>query len=69
MKRNFIDRFSIKYSNIKFRENSFNRSRVIFHCVRTDGRTDGSDEANSRFFRNFANPPKKKQKNKNKRVC
>jgi len=35
----------VKLSNIKFRENPLNGSRVV-PC----GRTDGRDEANSRFW-------------------
>jgi hypothetical protein len=43
-----------KSSNIKFNRNPPNESRVV-PCGR---RTDARDEANSRFFRNFANAPK-----------
>ena len=37
-----------RYSNIKFHENPSPGSRVV-PCGQTDGRTDGNDEANSRF--------------------
>jgi hypothetical protein len=46
MKLDFIDSFFFeKYSNIKFHENPSSGSRVV-PC----GRTDGHDEANSRFL-------------------
>ena len=47
-----------KYSNVKFHENSSSGSRVVPYG-QTDGQTD-MIEANSRFFRNFANAPKKR---------
>jgi len=50
---NFLDRFSKKSSNIKFLANPTSGSRVVA-C----GRTDGHDEAHSRF-RNFSNAPKR----------
>jgi len=34
----------------------------LFYAGRTDGRTDTHDEANSRFFCNFANAPKNSRK-------
>jgi len=43
-----------KYSNIKFHKKSFQREPS--GCMRTDGRTDRHDEANSRFSQ-FANAP------------
>jgi hypothetical protein len=45
-----------KHSNIKFRKNPSNGSRV-FPCEKMDGRTDKFDEANI-AFRNFVNTPK-----------
>jgi hypothetical protein len=48
----FFDSFFEKYSNAKLHENLSSGSRV-----HADRRTDGHDEANSRF-RNFANEPK-----------
>jgi len=45
-----------KYSDIKFRENPSNGTRVV-PCGPTDGRTDRHDIAN-RSFRSFANAPK-----------
>jgi len=41
-----------KYLNIQFYENPTSGSRVVPY-VRTDGRTDRHDEANSRFSRFF----------------
>jgi hypothetical protein len=49
-------------SNIKFHENLSSGSRVV-PCGQTDGsmdrQTDRHDEANSHFFCNFPNMPKK----------
>jgi len=47
----FLDRFSQKYSNIKFNKNPSSTSRVI-----TCGRTDKHDEAGSRFSQFCARP-------------
>jgi len=45
---NVMARVSKKYSNIKFRENSSNGSRVVSYG-RTDRKKNQHDEANSRF--------------------
>ena len=43
-----------KFSNIKFYENYFSVRRFVT-SERTDGRTDGHDEANSRFPKFYEN--------------
>jgi len=58
MKLEFSGKVFEKYPNIKFYGNPYSGSRVV-SCGETDGRTDRYDEANSRFFRNFVNAPKK----------
>jgi hypothetical protein len=45
---NCLDRFSKKYSNIKFYKHPFSGSRVVLNA-RTEGRTSRQDETNSRF--------------------
>jgi len=50
VKRHFLDRFSKKYSNIKFHENQPNGSRAV-PC----GQTDMTNLIVA--FRNFANSP------------
>ena len=45
-----------KSLNTKFHQNLSNGSRLV-PCEMTNGRTDGSDEANSRFSQ-FSNAPK-----------
>jgi hypothetical protein len=52
-KLNFLDRFSKKFSNIKFHGNLSSGSRVV-PC----GRTDGQMTKLIVVFRNFANAPK-----------
>jgi len=48
MKLEFSPKIFEKFSNIKFYENPTGESRAV-PCGHRDGRTDGNDEANSRF--------------------
>ena len=50
----FFVQIFVKSSNIKFHQNPSSGSRV-FLCGRTDWRTDGHDEADSRLSKFFAN--------------
>ena len=56
MKFELSQRIFEKYSNIKFHDNPFRGSRVVPY-----GRTDGHDEANSRFSQFCEGAKKKKQ--------
>jgi hypothetical protein len=54
MKLEFCRQIFEKYSNIKFHEDPSSGSRVVAR-----GQTDRHGEPECRFFRNFANAPKK----------
>jgi len=49
MKLKFSQWIFEKYPNIKFRDNQSSCSPVVHVDRRTDGRTDGHEEVNSRF--------------------